>query len=102
MPGLSWAHAHLELSVPAVNSIVVTMPAEIVLQFSEATRLTALSIENEGGKVRRDIKVPTETLAVQRVAAPKLLAGVYLLNWRGLSDDSHVVKGTVRFTVSGR
>ena len=31
IPGWSWAHADLELSVPAVNSIVSTMPAEIVL-----------------------------------------------------------------------
>ncbi len=101
IPGWSWAHADLELSVPAVNSIVSTMPAEIVLHFSAATRLTALSVEKEGGKVKQDIKVPTETLAVQRVAAPKLPAGVYLLHWRGLSDDSHVVKGAIRFTVTG-
>ncbi len=101
MPGLALAHAHLETSVPAVNSTVPAMPAEIVLQFSEATRLTALSVEKEGGKDRQDIKAPNETVALQRIAAPKLQPEVCLLTWRGLSDDSHLVKGTIRFTVAG-
>lgn len=102
MPGLAFAHAHLEMSVPSANSTVPEMPPQIMLHFSEATRLTALSIEKEGGKEKQALKVPAETKAVLHVAGPKLGPGVYILSWRGLSDDTHIVNGTVRFTVSGK
>lgn len=102
MPSLALAHAHLQASVPVANSTVAAMPAQITLHFSEATRITAVSIAREGGKEQQDLKVPTEAKAVQLIAAPKLDAGVYLLSWRGLSDDGHVIKGAVRFTVAGK
>jgi methionine-rich copper-binding protein CopC len=102
IPGLALAHAHLEMSVPAANSTVQVMPAEIMLHFSEATKITALSIAKENGKDKQNLKIPTETKAVQKVAAPKLGPGVYVLDWRGLSDDTHIVKGSVRFTVGAR
>ena len=102
VPGLALAHAHLEASVPAANSTVPVMPPEITLHFSEAIRVTALSIERDGAKEMQDIKAPAETKAVLKVSAPKLAAGSYVLKWRGLGDDGHIMSGTVRFAVSGK
>lgn len=101
-PGLALAHAHLEMSVPAANSTVAAMPAQVMLHFSEATKITAVSITKEGGKDKQQLKVPSEEKAVQMISAPRLEPGVYVIEWRGLSDDTHIVKGTVKFTVSGK
>jgi len=102
VPALALAHAKLELSVPAADSSVAAMPAQVMLHFNEAVKITALTIEKEGGKDKVELKVPATATSMVQVASPKLDAGVYLLNWRGLSDDGHVTSGTVRFTVTGK
>jgi methionine-rich copper-binding protein CopC len=102
VPALALAHAKLQLTVPAADSSIAAMPAQVMLHFSEAVKITALTIEKEGGKDKVDLKLPAEASSMVQAAAPKLGAGVYLLNWRGLSDDGHVMNGTVRFTVTGK
>ena len=102
VPGLALAHAHMEMSVPAANSTVASMPAQIMLHFSEATKLTAVSVEKADGSGKQELKAGTDAKAMFMIASPKLGAGVYVIKWRGLSDDSHVVNGTVKFTVSGK
>jgi hypothetical protein len=39
------AHAHLQNSSPAENSVITTSPTNLVLNFSEVARLTALSLQ---------------------------------------------------------
>ena len=102
VPGLAMAHAKLEMTVPAADSVIAAMPAQVMLHFSEAVKITALTIEKEGGKEKVDIKVPPGASSMVQAQPPNLGAGVYLLNWRGLSDDGHVMSGTVRFTVTGK
>lgn len=102
VPGLALAHAKLELTVPAADSSIAAMPAQVMLHFSEAVKITAISIEKEGDSNKLELKVPTGATSMVQALAPKLGAGVYLLNWRGLSDDGHVMHGTVRFTVTGK
>jgi methionine-rich copper-binding protein CopC len=102
VPGLALAHAKLEMTIPAADSSIAAMPAQVMLHFSEAVKITALSIEKDGGKDKVDLKVPADAKAMVQADSPKLAAGVYLLTWRGLSDDGHVMSGTVRFTVTGK
>lgn len=93
------AHAHLEKSSPAVGSIVPTSPAQVILDFSEAVRLTALSI-TKGDEPKQNLKRLPTTVAQQiTVALPPLTPGTYALNWRVLSDDGHVMSGTLHFTL---
>ena len=102
VPGLALAHAHLEMTIPAADSSIVEMPAQVMLHFSEAVKITAATIEKEGGTDKVELKAPADAKAVNQIAAPKLSPGVYLLNWRGLGKDGHVMNGTVRFTVTGK
>ena len=102
LPALALAHAKLELTIPAADSSIAAMPAQVMLHFNEAVKITALTIEKEGGKDKIDLKLPSAASSMVEAQAPKLGAGVYLLNWRGLSDDGHVMSGTVRFTVTGK
>jgi copper resistance protein C len=91
------AHTHLSSSEPADGSIVTAPPTSFVANFSEATRVTALVLTKEGGK---DEKLALPTGATQRVSAalPKLEPGKYVLTWRAVGNDSHVMSGKISFT----
>jgi methionine-rich copper-binding protein CopC len=101
-PALVLAHTHLEKSVPAANSSQASMPAQFELQFSQATRLTALNVAREGGVDKQDLALPTASATKHSLPAPRLGAGNYVLQWRGLSGDGHVMSGTLKFSIAPR
>jgi methionine-rich copper-binding protein CopC len=94
------AHAHLQKSTPADNSTIMASPPSLVLNFSEAARLTALSIQR-GEEPKRDLK-PLPTAAAQQLSIPlpPLTPGSYSVSWRVLSDDGHVMGGALHFTLT--
>jgi methionine-rich copper-binding protein CopC len=94
------AHAHLEKSTPADGSVITTSPSNLVLNFSAAARLTALSIQ-KGDEPAQNLK-PLPTTAAQQisVALPQLAPGTYSVSWRAMSDDGHVTSGTLHFTLA--
>jgi len=70
------AHAHLQKSSPADNSVITTSPPNLVLNFSEAARLTALSIQ-KGSEPEQKVK-PLPTAVAQQISVPlpPLTAGI--------------------------
>lgn len=93
------AHAHLEKSSPADGSVLATSPSSIMLSFSEAARLTALSIQ-KGDEAKQNVKaLPTNAARQISVPLPPLKPGTYSLTWRVLSDDGHMMSGTLHFTL---
>jgi methionine-rich copper-binding protein CopC len=96
---LAQAHTHLKEAVPADNSTVKS-PESIALTFSETARLTALSIQKDGGKEQKLAPLPSAAAARLTVPAPKLAAGKYTLSYRVVSSDSHVTSGKIHFTVT--
>jgi methionine-rich copper-binding protein CopC len=94
------AHAHLEKSSPADNSVITTSPPSLVLNFSEAARLTALSIQ-KGSETEQKVK-PLPTAVAQQISVPlpPLTAGFYSVNWRVVSEDGHMMAGALHFTIS--
>ncbi|HEY0768195.1 MAG TPA: copper resistance CopC family protein, partial [Steroidobacteraceae bacterium] len=83
------AHAHLQASIPRDGSVLGTSPAALVLQFSEAARLTALWIEQSGGTKQRLTPLPREPQTKIAVPLPKLAPGEYVVSWRVLGGDGH-------------
>ena len=99
LPLLTQAHTHLENSMPKANSSGAS-PEHIMLEFNETTQLTALTLQKEGaGDAQKVGPLPDKPEKMIHVAAPKLEPGAYVLTWRALGDDKHVMSGTVRFTV---
>jgi len=99
LPLLAQAHTHLQKSTPASNSTSAA-PEQLMLQFSEATRLTALTLQKEGVPEAHKLgPLPVQPYKLIHLAAPKLDPGAYVLSWRALGDDGHVMSGTLRFTV---
>jgi len=94
------AHAHLQKASPADGSVVATSPSRIVLNFSEAARLTAASIQ-KGDEPRQSLK-PLPAAAARQISVPlpQLTPGGYSVTWRVVSEDGHVMSGTLRFTLA--
>ena len=101
VPYVAVAHPHLENVTPTDGSTVATAPERIMLKFSESTKLTALSIQRTGDKDRRKLRpLPKESAKSFQVVLPKLVPGSYTVKFRVYSNDSQVVPGTTRFTIS--
>jgi len=92
------AHTHLEASVPADKSRVQA-PGAIELHFSEAARLTSLTLQ-KGKEAAQPLKpLPSKAAAKLSVPVEALSAGEYVVNWRVAGDDGHVMTGKFAFTV---
>ena len=93
------AHTYLSESIPADEAVVTVAPEEIVLGFSEAVRLTAVSIRGDGGAELALEPLPGETGERFVVGVSDLSPGDYVVSWRAVGADTHVVSGEFRFTV---
>jgi methionine-rich copper-binding protein CopC len=95
------AHTHLKEALPAEGSTVKAAPESITLTFSEPARLTALTIQKEGGEEQKVTPLPTMAAAKISLPAPKLAPGKYIVNWHVVSEDNHIMSGKLHFTVAG-
>jgi methionine-rich copper-binding protein CopC len=99
--GVAFAHAHLLQATPADGSALTQAPSTFSLKFNEAATLTALSVQKDGQPAQKMNDLPTKPSAQFNIAAPRLDAGSYTLNFRALSDDNHVVSGAIKFKIGG-
>jgi methionine-rich copper-binding protein CopC len=98
---VAFAHVHLKQSTPAEGAVVQSAPSQIVLTFSEPALVTALSIQ-QAGKTKQSLgPLPTAAAQTLTVATPGLTAGSYVVTWRAVSPDKHVMSGTLHFRVAG-
>lgn len=96
---LAFAHAKLLRSDPAEGSTVQAAPTKFVLTFGEPAKLTTLTLQKGTEPAQKLGPLPTDAAAEISVPAPKLEPGKYVLAWRAVGDDSHVVPGKLTFTV---
>ena len=98
--GLGWAHSKQETTVPANNAVLTEAPAELVLKFDKPMRITKLALTDQTGTdyevQRTDQMKHVLKLVAQLDPVPN---GEYQVDWRGLSEDGHPMKGTFSFTV---
>lgn len=97
------AHAILESSSPADQSVLEGSPARVRLTFSESVTLVTGSLrvfDSEGKRV--DEGLPTQPGSSANVAVdlkPDLPSGSYAVAWRVISADTHPVHGGFVFSV---
>lgn len=91
------AHAHLEFSLPA-DKATVSAPSAIELRFSEAVRVTSLTLQ-QGTAAASKLAAPASSNKHVSVPVSGLTPGDYKVNWRAASADGHLVSGTFAFTV---
>jgi copper transport protein len=97
------AHATLEASLPAANSVLDEAPKQIILDFDEPV-VVALSSVEVFDSDRRPVAVdqpasPGDESIVVADIAIDLGAGAYAVRWRVSSADGHVVDGAFSFQV---
>lgn len=95
----AFAHTELAGTVPADRAVIATAPEDLQLRFSEPVRLTALSVRKDGAAKQSLGPLPTETTGQFTVALPALDEGHYVVSWRALSEDTHVMSGEFMFVV---
>jgi methionine-rich copper-binding protein CopC len=94
------AHAHLQQSEPADGSRLERAPAQLVLSFSEPARLVLLTIARDGGAPQKLSSLPDAAQKRIVVSLPTLTAGDYVMAWRVIGTDGHVVPGGLHFTLT--
>lgn len=97
-----FAHAGLQASVPAANSVLDSAPPAILLDFDEAIEPSLASIHLYSGDGREvpidDPKAGSDSTVV-RAKLPSLGDGLYAVIWRVASVDGHVVNGAFSFQI---
>jgi methionine-rich copper-binding protein CopC len=98
------AHAHLVRATPAVGGTVHTPPSEVTLRFSEKLEAAFSSIvvrDSTGKQVdKADGTVDKGDRTLMRVMLQQPLApGVYKVEWKAMSADTHKIDGDFTFKV---
>lgn len=97
-------HLKLVRSFPAADTVMATSPEKVTIELSEAVELTgaSLTLAKQGGApialgaLRRE---PSAPKVLRAEVTTTLASGGYVVSWRTMSKDGHVVKGTVGFRV---
>lgn len=99
----AFAHAHLLSTVPAQGGTVTAAPAEVVLSFNEKLEpaFSSAVVRDAGGKTLEGAQAHVDAAdhTVVRVSVPPLAPGVYTVEWRVMSADTHRVNGSFNFRV---
>lgn len=97
------AHAILESSSPADQSIEATSPSKVTLTFSESVTLGPGAVrvfDGSGGRVDDGLASHgTSDTKVEVGLKPDLPSGSYAVAWQVVSADSHPVQGGFVFSV---
>ena len=93
------AHSHLTRSTPADGAALETAPTSLALEFSEPVTLTAVTVTADGQKARTLTPLPTKASKTFDVPVTGLADGRYVVTWRALSADTHVMTGELKFSV---
>jgi copper transport protein len=98
--GPAQAHAVLEQSNPADGAILAQAPAAVVLRFSEPVSPVFATVLDATGRALTATSDVSSRDAEVRVALPATMAdGSYVVSYRITSVDSHVVGGSLVFSV---
>ena len=102
-PAAAVAHAFLVKSAPAPRAILNHPPARVELWFNERleSAYSTLSVETAAGVPvdRGDVTVGPDDPRKLSVALPALASGRYVVRYRALSVDGHLVESSFVFSV---
>lgn len=88
------AHTALKSASPASGTVLTAPPPVLTLTFLQPTRLTSLVLVNTAGEKALPFK-PGGSALTFTTAKPALAPGRNEIRWRALSEDGHVVEGSI-------
>jgi copper transport protein len=98
-----WAHAELDQTQPAAGSTLVSAPDQVRLVFSEGVAVGAQGIVvlHADGSALPGVRAVAAGSTVTAKLPTDAPPDTYVVHWRALSDDGHLVKGTFSYVVAG-
>ena len=98
------AHAQLDTSSPAPSAVLESAPSEVRLYFNEPMTPVARSIEiynQEGQRIvlGEALLSPDDPSVLIAGDVPDIPDGLYVVAWRAVSNDGHVVEGAYTFQI---
>ncbi|MGE4305770.1 MAG: copper resistance protein CopC [Novosphingobium sp.] len=88
------AHTSLRSSSPASGSVLMQAPPQLSLTFLEPARLTSLVLVTASGE-RKLAFTPTGSALTFTTLRPHLERGRNEVRWTALSQDGHVIEGSI-------
>jgi methionine-rich copper-binding protein CopC len=97
------AHAELKQAAPAAGGSVSAAPTEVTLNFNERLEPTFSTImvrDAVGKRVdKADARLDQRDRATMRVSLQPLTNGIYIVEWRALTADTHRTEGAFIFRI---
>ena len=92
------AHVKQSSSVPADNAMLMQTPATLSISFSGPVKLTKVELlQNAATTIVFGFTPSLEAATQYSWPLPPLAAGNYQVNWVGLGNDGHKMKGDFSF-----
>ena len=118
LPFAASAHSPLATLSPKDGAVLEQAPVEVKMVFKSlvkliklemqklnfeecSTLLGCLFISNKGENVILDKNFIMKISKRHLIGLPSLDAGEYIIKWRALGEDGHVIKGEFRFKLLG-
>ena len=94
------AHSALGTAVPEDGAVLEQAPPHIVLTFTKPIRMTRVRMTHDAGDAV-DLDLGDQTAFATRfeLQLEDMGSGLYRIEWRGLSDDGHVMRSSFAFRV---
>ena len=92
------AHAPKTGSLPEDKAVLSETPTSIDLSFASPMRLTKVTLAGDGLEKKLDI-APKSFATTFSLPIEALTNGDYTVEWRGMSEDGHVMDGNFTFTI---
>lgn len=96
------AHTTIKTANIENGATLKEAPPAFEFSFGSAVGLAGLELETlAGAAVAINFDPPRAMQKSFTVALPPLVADTYVLKWRAVAKDGHVMKGEVSFTITG-
>ena len=103
LPVTAHAHAIMVKSQPAVDSTVAESPKQVDVWFNDkvGSEYKALAVIDSAGKRVDNKDVAQETFDHSHlyITVPELAPDTYIVRYRVVSMDTHIVTGKFKFTI---
>lgn len=93
------AHTRIEQATPADGAVLKQSPPAIEIKFKHAVRMTSAIVVDAAKAERKLTFEPAASSQVVRIVGPNLAPGRNEVRWKALSDDGHVIGGSLTYTV---
>lgn len=93
------AHTRIEQATPASGAVLGESPSTIEIKFKHAVRMTSVIVVHTTKAERKLAFEPATRTRVVTIANPDLAPGRNELRWKALSDDGHVIGGSLTYVV---